>query len=106
MAEITIYGVSDFLIEVDGAIDAEFSNPYSDDEAFLAFSDGTVLSVECIYWDVWRVNRVAAGSASYSKTEALDADMDDYTDRVTLTGDIAWVVCGSSVAYAKENAAA
>ena len=93
---ITIYGASDDLIEVEGAIREEF-NPHSEHEPdYLAFSDGTVLSVKYDNDGLWRINRVAKGSAKYSKVEATDID-DDYSDRVTLTGDFAWCVFGSKI---------
>ena len=94
MKTITVYGASDDLIEIDGAIKEEFGWYDSGSKpAYLAFSDGTVLSV--IYTDdgMWRINRVATGTALYSKTEATDGDT-DYSDRVSLQGDIAWVVFG------------
>ena len=42
----------------------------------------------------WRICRIASGTATYSKIEATDED-EDYTDRVTLDGDILWVVFGT-----------
>lgn len=91
---IKVYGSSDDLIEVEGDVVEEF-NPHDSDKAdFLAFSDGTVLSIEYTSDGIWRINRVATGTAGYSKVEATD-DEKNYTDTVTLDGKLTWVVFGS-----------
>lgn len=96
MSEITVYGASDDLIEVVGAIQEEFGAWSSDDEtSALAFSDGTVLSVRYDDQGFWRVNRIATGSASYEHREATD-ERTDYSDRVTLRGDLRWVLLGKA----------
>lgn len=97
--KLTIYGASDDLIEIEGDIREEF-NPI-DESSKLAFSDGTVLSVS--YTDgCWRINRLAKGTSEYSKIESEGADSDNYSDKVTLVGDIKWVVFGSQMVKAKE----
>ncbi len=95
MATVIVYGASDDLIEVEGAIEEEF-NPDGDKPSYLSFNDGTVLSV--VYDDegMWRVNRAVAGSATFAKVEADDPD-ENYSDRVTLEGDIKSVVFGHSL---------
>lgn len=89
---LTIYGASDDLIEVDGDIREEF---YAIDAEthMLAFSDGTLLSVEYDQHGIWRIRRLAAGTAAYRHTEALDADS-NYSDKAELDGAINWVVLG------------
>ena len=94
MKTVTVYGASDDLIEIEGDIRDEIS-PNDEHPAKLAFSDGTVLSVKYDDDGCWRVNRVAEGSAKMEKVEAEGPDTDNYTDRVTLTGDIKWVVAGN-----------
>lgn len=96
---ITIYGASDDLIEIEGVIREEF-NAYDEEENKLAFGDGTVLSVKYDDDGCWRINRVVEGTATYEKKEATDPD-GDYTDRVTLTGDVKWVLYGKELARAK-----
>ena len=93
--KVEIYGWSDDLIEVEGAIREEFDG--MDDEHFIAFSDGTVLAIEYTNAGIWRINRVEAGTATYSKVEGTDAE-DNYSDRVTLEGDLRWAVCGAEMA--------
>lgn len=92
--ELSVYGASDDLIEIEGAIREEFP-AYGDDAAFLAFSDGTVLRVAYGQGNqaMWHITRVATGTAAYSHHGATDEDK-DYSDRVTLSGEIEWVVCG------------
>ena len=79
---VKIYGSSDDLIEIEGDIVEEF-NHMDGEETFLAFSDGTVLSVEYTNAGIWRINRVKEGVASYKKVEATSPD-DEYSDCVTL----------------------
>lgn len=101
--EIVVYGASDDLIEIDGEIRGEFGH-YSDDgePAFLAFSDGTILSVLYDAVGFWRINRAVAGSATYSKTEGTDGD-EDYSDVARLTDhSIKAVVFGSKIAHKKQ----
>lgn len=99
MPKVTIHGASDDLIEIDGAIREEF-NPASDGPSYLAFSEGTVLGIQYMKDGIWRVNRIAQGFAHYTKTEGTDS-ADDYTDRVTLEGDIKWVVFGDRIERVK-----
>lgn len=99
---IKIYGHSDDCVEIDGDIREEF-NPASDDEmSYLAFSDGTLLSIKYGEEGLWRINQLQAGSSTYSKVEATDPD-GDYSDRVELSGGaIKWVVFGYGFAKAKK----
>lgn len=96
MATVEISGSSDDLIEVEGDILEEFSA--CDEAKYLAFSDGTVLKIEYTNGGLWRIVRFREGTSKYEKYfEATDPD-DDYSDRVRLEGDIAWVVCGDGFA--------
>lgn len=100
-ATVTIYGASDDLIEIEGEIREEFTPLGDGDETFMAFSDGTVLSIEYMNSGIWRIHLVRKGSAHYDKTEGTDPE-GDYSDRVTLTGDIRWVVAGAFAKTKKE----
>lgn len=91
---ITIYGKSDDLIYVEddrGGIREEFSVYPAVYTFLLAFSDGTVLSVEYT-GGAWRMNRILKGTALYSMREAT-GEGEDHSDRVTLEGDTRWAVC-------------
>ena len=94
VATLKIYGASDDLIEVEGEIREEFS-PLADEPSLLAFSDGTLLQIQYGAGNkaFWRIQPLIYGSASYSKVEATDED-ENYSDVVTLEGQIRWVVCG------------
>lgn len=100
MSQITIYGASDDLIEVEGAITEEF-NPPEDEPSYLAFSDGSLLSITYTDDGLWKISVFCVGEdTAFEMESATDVD-DNYSDRVTLTGEFKWVVCGPG--YAKER---
>lgn len=102
---VTIYGASDDLIEIEGDIREEWSPP-EDGPALLAFSDGTVLRIEFERDGTWRIAQIKQGSAEYTHVPSVGDD--DYSDRVTLSGDIggtiAWVVLGTNITSSKASA--
>ncbi len=103
--DITVYGASDDLIEIDGAIREEFGYDDYDDNSdhngdLLAFSDGTVLRIRRDHAGVWRITPAARGAADLRVDQAPEDDDDNRTDRATLTGDIRWVVHGTGIATA------
>jgi hypothetical protein len=107
MDTVTIYGASDDLIEVEGAISEEFSAAGSE-PSYLSFSDGTVLRVS--YDGLWHITAVERGaSTGIRHTPAEDEDADrredgssGYSDRVILSGDnLRSVVFGSEYAKGK-----
>lgn len=94
MDEVRVYGASDDLIEVEGAIEEEFPLPPRE-EAYLGFSDGTLLK---IWYDSegWGIRRVVAGTADVSIVNAYEhGGPNDYADIATLTGRVEWVVVGA-----------
>lgn len=91
MAVVEVYGASDDLIEVDGDICEEF-NPIGDTSNYLAFSDGTLLSVTYDQDGIWRISALYKGSAQLELKQSVDVDDDNYSDRATLIGDVEWVV--------------
>jgi len=99
--QVTIYGASDDLIEIEGDVNEEFNWPFRDDEdGLLAFSDGTLLRIKYDKDGIWRLNRVKSGLTYFSKEEG-DIEKDT-PDKVTLSGyDIKWVVLGKQSAIAK-----
>ena len=101
MKTIIISGASDDLIELEGDIRDEISPRNDEYPVKLAFSDGTVLSVVYDKDGCWRVNRMAEGTAKMEKVEADGPDTDNYSDRVTLTGEIRWCVAGNYMAKVK-----
>lgn len=106
MKKITIYGASDDLVEVEGDIREEFNYPYDENiPQYLAFSEGTVLSIFYSNKGIWEIRRVVIGDAKYSKKEAVDNSIDDeYSDIATLENDdIQWVVFGREIAHSNPN---
>ena len=77
---ITVYGASDDLIEIEGAIREEFSALDDETPNLLAFSDGTLLEVNYTSMGIWRINVLSAGFSNVAKHEATDEDS-DYSDR-------------------------
>lgn len=96
MTDLYIYGSSDDLVEVEGAINEEFGyrNTADDKGDLLAFSDGTVVRIRYDDNGVWRITPVARGTAELTIEQAPEDDEKQYTDRATLAGDVRWVVHG------------
>lgn len=93
---ITVYGHSDDLIEVEGAISEEFTYTDPDEPGIgdlLAFSDGTILRIEYTVAGTWRITPVVHGSAELSIQQTSESS-DGYSDVATLVGDVRWVVQG------------
>lgn len=101
MKTITVSGASDDIISLTGDMQDEISPNNEEDPMKLAFSDGTVLSIVYDNDGCWRVNRVVKGVAHMTKVEAVGPDTDNYSDRVTLVGDIRWCVAGNYMAKVK-----
>lgn len=101
MKSITINGASDDIIELGGDMIEEFSPEDTEEGGKLAFSDGTVLSVIYDKGGCWRINRLHKGTAGYVKKEADGADTENYSDVVTLRGDIVWCLFGYNLVKAK-----
>jgi hypothetical protein len=89
MAEVTVYGASDDLIEVEGAITEEFY-AHSRGPSYLVFNEGTVLRVEYTKDGMWEIRRERSGTAEYAHAPH-DNEVTTYTDRVTLVGDLSAV---------------
>jgi hypothetical protein len=105
MSSITVYGASDDTIVIDGAIEEEFDATSLKGPALLAFSDGTVLSIE--FTDegddgTWRIRPIAVPDADLLTITLVPAnDPDHYSDRAELRSDCDWVVYGSAIAQNK-----
>jgi hypothetical protein len=90
---ITVYGGSDDLVEVEGDIIAEFyAMGPGEYDSILVCSDGTILTIKYDGDGCWRLNRSRTGTAKCEHVPADGADEENYSDRITLTGDIEWVV--------------
>jgi hypothetical protein len=99
MTEITIYGASDDLIEIDGAIREEFGCVLDvpGESAIIAVSDGTLLRVRYDEDGIWRFTPSVLGSSSIAIAPGMDDRL--HSDRVILRGDnLTWVVLALEVA--------
>lgn len=97
---VTVYGASDDLIEVEGALREEFSALDTDNDqgSILAFSNGVVLRVTYSKDGVWRIAPLAGGSRVTIDFAPTDDD-DNYSDRARITEDVSWVVHGKEWAH-------
>lgn len=94
---VIVYGASDDLIEVEGDIREEFSPERDDEPTYLAFSNGTVLSVVYDRHGKWRIHPVA-GNENVSIEFAPENEDDGYSDIATVNGYVTWAVCGHGMA--------
>ena len=104
---VTIYGASDDLIEIEGDIDEEWTALQMDDGdgAYVALSNGVVVTIRYTDEGVWRV-APSAGDKSLVSVEFADGpDDDNYSDRATVAGTIEWAVCGPNLARSRAKAA-
>lgn len=94
MGTVTIYGASDDLIEVDGAIREEFS-AYGE-WRYLHFDDGTVIrgGYGLVPNRGWHFEVVRRGTAAIEVLEPICDNGGHYTDQMRLTG-VASVECWS-----------
>ena len=93
MSQVILYGFSDDLIEIEGAIEKEVYGD-GDEPTWLAFSDGTLIRVT--YDGDWHFKVKELGEDSFAIVKNPEPNTDQYTDTVTLNGDIRWVVVGTS----------
>lgn len=97
---LKLYGASDDLIEIEGAINDEFSSFRDDKEMLLAISDGTLLRILYSHRGVWRFELVSLGAEStYKNIPAPEDDEDNYSDVVTIESNrsLVWVTLGEKM---------
>jgi hypothetical protein len=89
MPEVTIYGASDDLIEVEGDIREEYYARDAGDMAnAVVFPDGSVVAIEYTPAGVWRIGLERQGAGTtVEHVRAPEDDDDNYSDRVTLKSD-------------------
>lgn len=96
MTTLTIRGSSDDIVEFGGDFREEVY-PADTDDFLIVASDGTALRGEYDNDGMWRFKPLATGAATMTKVEADDPD-DNYSDVVTLEGDLAWVALATDIA--------
>lgn len=100
MAEITVNGASDDLIEIGGAIREEFTLKEDEEGDLLAFSNGVVLRIRYTNDGVWRIEPLASRPGDeLDIVPAVGEDDDNYSDEATFLVDgKVWVVHGTEMA--------
>lgn len=94
---LKVYGASDDLIEIEGDIEEEFGHYQRDKDAFyLAFSDGTILSVLYDQNGIWRLTLIIKGSL-YDRKEEGDVEADT-NDVVYFNDGVKWCLLGNHLA--------
>lgn len=101
---LEIYGASDDLVEVEGALTEEF-NPELDAPATIGISDGTLLEIQYTGPGVWRITPILRGPALREIIPAQGPDGPHYSDRAILEQEepFAWVIVGAEHVRAKEG---
>lgn len=84
-----VTGASNDLIEIDGELCEEF-NAYDCSDGRMAFSDGTLLTVEYDNDGLWRFKLIFKGSLYDHKVEG--SVNDDTNDVVYLNDGLLWAV--------------
>lgn len=102
--EITVYGSSDDLIEVEGCIREEFpiARSYDGENGnLLAFSNGVVLRIRYEEDGIWRITPLAgADLVRIEHPYAVNPEDDAYSDRAMICVLAEWVVHGGAWAKA------
>ena len=89
--QVTIYGVSDDLVEVEGDLREEFQIYRAGQ---LLFSDGTELQIEYTSEVIWRITyEKPLPFCKMISHFATDGTKDEYSDRLVIEGDFRWVEC-------------
>lgn len=104
---LKVYGSSDDLIEIEGepAKGEPFDEfgcygRFDDDEGFLSFSDGTVLSVK--YNGQWLFRVKQKGDLFDHKDDATDDDS-NYSDVAYFKDGVKWAMLGTHYAFGKKD---
>lgn len=91
---IKVFGASDDLIEIDGDFREEFQAS-SDEPNYVAFSNGLLLRVTYNDEGCWEIKVIWSSNI---KTEIQPNDGDkNYSDILTMDGDMHWAVCGNQM---------
>lgn len=84
-----VTGASDDLIEIDGEIREEF-NAYDCSNGRIAFSDGTLMSVNYDNGGIWRFNLLFKGSLYLGKEDGSVEE--DTNDVIYFKEGLKWVI--------------
>ena len=99
---ITVYGSSDDMIEIEGDLREEFYYRDTDNPGnYIAFSNGTVLSIRYDDDGNWRIAPEHHGPGSVAIAQVVPGG-DACSDIATVTGDIWWAVFGTHIVRVEE----
>ena len=96
--KISVNGFDDSAIVLSGDVNIEIDLHPADVLAAvdrglaIGFSDGTLRHASYDVSGFWRIYVKVAGIASSTRKEAMGSR--DISDKLTLTGDFSWIVCG------------
>lgn len=101
---LVVYGYSDDLIIVDGMLTEEFG-AYDADRTYLAFSDGTLISIVYDEMAEWKIQVHASPNKVHIEPAGETGEgYPDYSDVATVVADgpVRWVVTGERVVMADD----
>lgn len=89
MSKVIVFGHSDDLLELEGDICEEIG--CYETAVDLLFSDGTMLEAKYSKDGVWEIRIVERGTSKITFEPNQGSDSNNYSDKVTLEGNIDWV---------------
>ena len=90
MKTVTIYGHSDDLIEIEGDFGVEF-NAYDTEDILLSNGCKVRVTYDENGDGCWRTNLLTPQLCTVVEHTLATDETDDYTDRLTISGDFEWV---------------
>jgi hypothetical protein len=91
--------VEDDMVCIKGILQAEIPLAL-DRESYLAFSEGTVLSIRHKIKEICRIDLEHKGAALYSQVPAEDSETAE-SDLIRLEGKFEWCVLGEEISTAR-----
>jgi hypothetical protein len=102
MHALTIYGTPEDQIKLEGELNDELSVYEFEESAYLACSDGTLLSVSLDGEETWRIETITLGA--HTVMEKVEGTVETGTDKLSLTNPVVafqWILMGSSLLSAR-----
>ena len=101
MPSLTIYGTPEDRIKIEGEFQEEVDAYEMEEGAFLALSDGTLMTIAIDQGGVWRIAPVSVGMETALERLVGTMDSERESDRVTVTNPkvpFRWVLLGAVLA--------
>ena len=89
---VRVYGVSDDLVEIEGAKYPDDEIDCFDKDVLIGFTDGTVIRVGYPKENlaVWWIEIEKTGGAAYAMNRCDDQDAEIYSDVFSINSEVAW----------------